>query len=133
MSQYFRITYTRKQVITDYLPGGATRETTREIEETIGGLPGSTVQNYRQVLGNQIVRVEAEAVEPTQMHKGKRPSAGVRQAFGLGAAPEGYAPSQERKTAIHPGKAPVAETENDPFGVSYADVVNAMVEKEKAA
>ncbi|MBP2498395.1 hypothetical protein ABID82_005081 [Methylobacterium sp. PvP062] len=130
MSQYFKITYVRKQVITDYLPGGATREVTREIEETIGGLPGSTVANYRRVLGDQIRRVEAEAMEPSVAHKGRRPSAGDRQAFGLGTAPEGYAPSPERGTSIHTGKVPAAaETENDPFGVSYADIVNAMVEK----
>lgn len=128
MSQYFKITYVRKQVITDYLPGGATREVTREIEETIGGLPGSTVANYRRVLGDQIRKVEAEAVEPSMAHKGRRPSPGARQAFGLGTAPEGYAETPERKTAIHTGKAP-APAEDDPFGVSYAEVVNKMVEK----
>lgn len=130
MGQYFKITYVRKQVVTDYLPGGATREITREIEETISGLPGSTVANYRRVLGDRIRKVEAEAIEPSVAHKGRRPSVGARQAFGLGAAPEGYAQGFEHKTAIHLGKAPTAaETENDPFSVSYADVVNAMVEK----
>jgi hypothetical protein len=131
MSQYFKITYVRKQVITDYLPGGATREVTLEIEETIGGLPCSTVANYRRVLGDQIRKVEAEAIEPSVAHKGRRPSAGARQAFGLGAAPEGYAQGPELSTAVHHGPAPTAET--DPFGISYAEVVNKMVEKEQAA
>lgn len=149
MSHLFKITFTRKQVTTDYLPGGSTREITTMIEETIGGLPGSTVANYRKVLGDQIVSVAPDDSYESGGNRSSRPSPGVTQAFGLGAAREGRAPSPERGTSIAQGHKPetsevvraqitgpaagVVENEDDPFGMSYADIVNKMVEKGKVA
>lgn len=118
MSQYFKITYVRKQVTTDYLPGGSTRETVREIEETIGGLPGSTVANYRKVLGDQLKSVEQE--------------------FGSYSEQDRRRPSVERKGKRTTGQtitgpAAAATEDDDALTGSYAGIINRMVEKEKAA
>jgi hypothetical protein len=120
VSQYFKITYVRKQVTTDYLPGGSTRETTKEITETIGGLPGSTVANYRKVLGTQLISVEPEfdtgsGFERTASHKTTRNS------------------KSTNRTVITGPAAAAVEDDDTAFTGSYAGILNRMVEKEKAA
>lgn len=120
MSQYFKIVYVRKQVTTDYLPGGSTRETVREIEETMTGLPGSTVANYRKVLGDQLKSVEVDYSSEGSAERGKRPQVKT-----------GERKVQSRK--ISGPAAAAVEDAGNPYGMSYAGIVNKMVEKEKAA
>jgi hypothetical protein len=122
VSQLYKITYVRKQVTTDYLHGAPIREVTTEITETIGGLPASTVANYRKVLGNQIISVEQEfgggsGYEREALKTGKVKRDGKRTT----------------KAALSGPAAAVAEDDDAAFTGSYAGIINRMVEKEQAA
>ncbi|MCP1539999.1 hypothetical protein [Methylorubrum extorquens] len=116
MSGYFKITYRRKQVITDFLAGAAIKETTVWITETISGLPAMTVANYRKVLGDQIVSVEEDESFRTMLRDPHKTT--VRR--------------RGREHGSTKVIGPAAETD-DPLSSTYAGLITKLAAKERAA
>jgi hypothetical protein len=115
VSGYFKITYKRKQVITDFLAGSAVKETVNWITETIGGLPAMTVANYRKVLGDQIVSVEED------------------DSFNAGmSGPKEHVTARKRQRGSTKVIGPAAETD-DPLSSTYAGLITKLAAKERAA
>ena len=115
VAQYFKLTYKRKQIVTDYIGDQVMRETTNEITEVIGGLPAMTVANYRKVLGDQVVSVEPET--PSD----------VTPRLGSGKDNVRATRRQQVRKEIRGAAAEV----DGPMESSYAGLVNKMAARER--
>lgn len=116
MAEFFKITYERKQVTTDFLNDRPLKEVTTYITETIGGLPATTVANYRKVLGDQFKTCEPDESFSTHL----RDSHKVR------------VETKSRKIGRTAVMGPAAEDDAALTG-SYATLINKMAARENAA